>query len=136
MTPLAVVTAVVMLAAWFPLAALWHQQSQIDATTSQISALRLQERTLAARAKSISTRAAATLLARQQYQLVLPGQSFIQVLPGREAGSPSVASGDPGLQPLVSPSSVTALGSTPTVHRRSAVGGFVSRLVRTLEFWR
>jgi hypothetical protein len=137
MFPLAVVTSLVMLVAWFPLSTLWHQQNQINAATSQIALIRQQQRTLSHEAASISTRAAATLLARQQYQLVQPGQSLIQVLPGRQAGSNSVG-GDPGAQPLVSPSSVSSLVAPTHVAkvRHSSIARFVTRLVRTLEFWR
>ena len=139
MVPLAIVTAVAMLVAWFPLSALWHQQSVLDATAAQINVLQRQERSLALQAKSISTKATSTLLARQQYQLVAPGQSLIQVLPGRVAGGLAQGSGDPGLQPLVSPSSASSLlGVVPTtsVPRRSLASSFLARLVRTLEFWR
>ena len=138
MMPLAIVTAVAMLVAWFPLSALWHQQSVLDATAAQINFVQRQERSLQLQAKSISTKATSTLLARQQYQLVEPGQSLIQVLPGRVAGVPTQGLGDPGLQPLVSPSSVSSLlGVVPTsAPSRTLASGFLARLVRTLEFWR
>lgn len=134
--PLAVVTSIVMLAAWFPLTSLWHQQTQIDATANQIALIRQQQAALSREAQSISSRTAATLLARQQYQLVAPGQSLIEVLPGRRAGSSSVG-GDPGNQPLVAPSSVSTLDAPlhPATSRQP-FGGFLHRLVRTLEFWR
>jgi septum formation initiator len=135
MMPLAVVTAAVILVGWFPIEAIWHQQSQLDATAAQISAIKSQQRALTLQAKSIDSRAAATLLAREQYQLVRPGQSLIQVLPGN--GTVSQSTGDPGLQPLVSPSSVSTLVTSPkTATHHSSAKAFVSRLVRTLEFWR
>ena len=138
MVPLAVVTALAMLAAWFPFATLWHQQAQIDATVNQISAVARQQSALERQAHAISSASAAARLARQQYQLVRPGQSLIQVLPGREGGSPTAASGDPGLQPVVSPSAAPTLGVAPGASRapHSSLRTFVSRLVRTLEFWR
>jgi|SRR5665213_1823697 len=135
MLPLAVVTAVFMLVVWFPLSTLWHQQSQINQTSAQIRALQRQESALKSQAKVIDTKAAAIELAREQYQLVAPNQSLIQVLPGNSAGQVSASSADPGLQPLVSPSSAT-LPSTTHVKASSTTNGFVSRLVRTLEFWR
>jgi hypothetical protein len=137
MFPLALVTSVVMLAAWFPLSTLWHQQAQIDGTAHQIALIRQQQRALSREAQSISTKAAAILLARQQYQLVAPGQSLIEVLPGQQAGS-TTAGGDPGNQPLVAPSSVSSLvaGTHARPAHRSSLSGFVSRLVKTLEFWR
>ncbi len=137
MTPLAVVTAAAMLAGWFPFSALWHQQHVLDATAAQLHAVRLQEQALAAQARTIDTRAAAVQLAREQYQLVAPGQSLIQVLPGGSPGGVDVDSGDPGFQPLVSPSTaapVTPSSASSPAHR--SANGFVSRLVRTLEFWR
>ena len=134
--PLAVVTAAVILVGWFPINAIWHQQSQLDTTATQITAIKNQQRALTLQARSIDSRAAATLLAREQYQLVRPGQSLIQVLPGN--GSVSQSTGDPGLQPLVSPSSVSTLvAATPAkTSTHSSAKAFVSRLVRTLEFWR
>ena len=139
MLPLAVVTAMATLVFWFPLSALWHQQSEIDATSAQIAAIKQQEQTLELQAKSVSSKAAATLLARAQYQLVAPGQSLIQVLPGDGSGKVSQSTGDPGLQPLVSPSSVSSLASTgaaSSAKQHGSSNGFVARFVRTLEFWR
>jgi len=135
MLSLAVVTAVFMLVVWFPLSTLWHQQSQIDQTSAQIQALQRQEQALKAQAKTVDTKAAAIDLAREQYQLVSPNQSLIQVLPGDSAGQVSASSADPGLQPLVSPSSAS-LPVTAHVKLSHSSNGFVSRLVHTLEFWR
>ena len=134
MLPLAVVTAGFILVGWFPLSALWHQQSLLDSTSAQIKALQRQQLALTNQAKSVDTTAAATALAREQYQLVNPGQSLIQVLPGNAAGQVSPNSADPGLQPLVSPSSGPApVNAKVNVHQ--STNGFLSRLARTLEFW-
>ena len=139
MVPLAVVTAIVMLVGWFPMSAIWHQQSELNATTAQLNAIRTQQHALTLQAKSIDSKSAAILLAREQYQLVSTGQSLIQVLPGVGAGSVDQNVGDPGLQPVVAPSSVSSLvaaNSPTTSTHRSSVKAFLSRLVRTLEFWR
>ncbi|MGD0054519.1 MAG: septum formation initiator family protein [Acidimicrobiales bacterium] len=139
MVPLALVTALVMLVGWFPLSALWHQQSVIDQTAAQISAIKKQELSLETQAKSVSSKEAATLLAREQYQLVSPGQSLIQVLPGDGSGHVSSSAGDPGLQPLVAPSSVSSLAANAAASAKAArhsTNGFLARFVRTLEFWR
>lgn len=127
-----------MLVFWFPASALWHQQSEINQTVAQIAAIQRQDQALQLQAKSVSSASAATLLAREQYQLVAPGQSLIQVLPGDGSGKVNQSTGDPGLQPLVSPTSVSslAIGATPaksTTHQASH--GFFARFVRTLEFW-
>jgi hypothetical protein len=139
MVPLAVVTAIVMLVGWFPASAIWHQQSELNATTAQINAITSQQRALTLQAKSIDSKSAAILLAREQYQLVSPGQSLIQVLPGLGPNNVDQSVGDPGLQPLVSPASVSSLAvanASKTTTHRSPAKAFVSRLVRTLEFWR
>ena len=138
MVPLALVTAAVMLVGWFPVTAIWHQQSQLNASATQISAIHQQQRALTLQAESIDSKAAATLLAREQYQLVAPGQSLIQVLPGGASGTLSATTGDPGFQPLVAPSSVSTLVSPPTAKsssHHSSTSAFLSRLVRTFEFW-
>jgi hypothetical protein len=124
-----------VLAGWFPAKALWHQQAQIDATSAQIQAVLRQEQTLKTQAKSVDTRAAAMALAREQYQLVSPGQSLIQVLPGDASGQVSASSADPGLQPLVSPASGAPL-VTAAKPAHGSFGHYLSRLVRTFEFWR
>ncbi len=136
MLPLAFVTAVSMLAMWFPLRTLWHQQSELDTTAAQIAMIARQQKSLDLQANSIATTSAATLLARQQYQLVEQGQSLIQVLPGSVAGHPTQWSGDPGNQPLVSPLSVSSLVPSASHSPRHTAQGFVERLVHTLEFWR
>jgi Septum formation initiator len=132
--PLAVATAVVMLVMWFPLSTLWHQQSELDATNAQIAAIRQQQQALKSQAQSLSSTREIMLRARELYQLVLPKQSLIQVLPGQQSGVISPHAGDPGFQPLAPPSSLTAATSTPAAH--AAPSGFWSRLMRTLEFWR
>ncbi|MDE3043944.1 MAG: hypothetical protein KGJ10_03865 [Acidobacteriota bacterium] len=133
--PLALATAAAMLVTWFPLSGLLHQQSEISSTLSQIANVRQQEQALTTQARTLDSTAAATQLAREQYQLVNPGQSLIQVLPGNTTGNVTAQSVDPGFQPLVSPSSAPALG-TVGVPRTHTGNGFFARLLRTFEFWR
>jgi len=136
--PLSIAIAVTILVAMFPAQSLWRQQSELSATSAAISRVKQESANLTAQAKSVSSAAAAISLAREQYQLVLPGQRLIQILPGSGTGFITANSGDPGQQPLVNPQSALlnlpttqATASTPT----RASGGFVSRLLRTLEFW-
>ncbi len=138
MLPLALVTAAIMLVGWFPASALWHQQAQLNATSNEIKVVEHQEAILESEAKTVDTKAAATQLAREQYQLVNPGQSLIQVLPGDSNGQVSPNSVDPGFQPLVSPAGILPSATSPstTPSTRHSNNGYLSRLVRTLEFWR
>ncbi len=135
--PLAVLTAIAVVAVAFPFKTLWRQQVELNAASSQISQINHQSAALTLRAKAVSTQAAAIALAREQYQLVQPGQSLIQVLPGNGTGYVAQNSTDPGFQPLVDPTS----GGLPTTSATSTstptgLHGFVSRFVRILEFWR
>jgi hypothetical protein len=115
---------------------LWRQQTELDATSNAIALLHQQSANLQRQAEATSSRSAALALARQQYQLVLPGQSLIQILPGAGASS-SAQSGDPGFQPLVSPQNAGLGGfEAPTTTRVKAGSNFLVRFVRTLEFWR
>lgn len=124
-----------MLVTWFPLSSLVHQQSDLNSTLSQISTVHQQEQSLLAQAHTLDSKTAATQLAREQYQLVNPGQSLIQVLPGDASGGITAQSVDPGFQPLVSPTNAQSLlGATST--SRHSPHGFFARLVRTFEFWR
>jgi len=132
--PLAALTAVIMLVGWFPLTTLWHQQRELNAAAAQIAAVKQQSAALKAESKAADTKAAATELARSQYQLVAPGQSLIQILPGNAKGQLGPDAGDPGFQPLVSPTHATLPVTVTTTHH--ARSGFFTRLVRTLEFWR
>jgi hypothetical protein len=134
--PLAVLTVGVMLWQWFPLSALINQQSQLDATAAQITAVQSQSKALSEQSKSVSSTQEALALAREEYQLVKPGQSLIQVLPGSGSGKVTASSGDPGNQPLVSPTAAQGLTTSTSQTTSTHKSSFLSRVVRTLEFWR
>lgn len=135
MVPVVLAMSAFMLSSWFPARLLWSQHQQIAQVNAQIAALQQQEKVLNAQAKSIDSKTALTNLARSQYQLVKPGQSLIQILDGKNTISLGVGSGDPGEQPLALPS----VGNTiPTISVTSSTShsNFISRFVRSLEFWR
>jgi hypothetical protein len=150
----ALTVAVLVAAAWFPAAALYHQHQQLSATSAQLARLRAQDAALGQEEQRLKSPAEVARIARQQYELVAPGQQVYEVVPPSGAATASYA-GDPGLQPPVSPSgaspapgSTTASSSaTPARARRatratSATSGvgppssLVGRIVQTLEFWR
>jgi multidrug resistance efflux pump len=124
----------------FPFKTLWRQQTALDQASSQIAQINRQSAALTLQAKAVSTEAAAIALAREDYQLVQPGQRLIQVLPGNGSGYVAQNSTDPGSQPLVNVGAglVPSSGTTSSSAGSSSAGvhGFVSRFVRTLEFWR
>lgn len=138
--PLSVLAAISIVAVAFPFQTLWRQQVALNAAASQIAQINRQSAALTQQAKAVSSEAAAIALAREQYQLVLKGQSLIQVLPGNGGGYVAANSTDPGFQPLVNPGDgvVISPGSSSTAAHSSTSGlhGFASRFLRTLEFWR
>ena len=149
-----IVLAAVMLVAWFPASALLSQRDALSSATAQLRDLRAQDRTLAEERATLNSPAEISRLAREEYQLVQPGQRVVQVLP--PSGAPSNAGagqapypGDPGLSKPVPPSAVALLpsGTTTTspasatpssskVAAGSSQPGLWQRVAGTLEFWR
>ncbi len=132
--PLAVLAAISIVAVAFPFQTLWRQQQALNAASNQISQIGRQSSALSQQAKAVSTEAAAIALAREEYQLVQPGQRLIQVLPGNGSGYVAENSNDPGFAPLVNLTPTSTATST-SKGPASPMHGFVSRFVRTIEFW-
>jgi len=128
-----VVLAGLVLAAWFPASALVRQQQALAGASTELQQLQSQNRALAAEQHRLNQSTEIERLARQQYQLVSPGQQAYQVLPPSGLGGASAGRypGDPGLQPPVAPSAASELppgaspggrGSTPTSSASSLAG--------------
>jgi len=147
--------AAIVLFAWFPASSLVHQRSTLGLTEAQLATLHRQDAALAQEKKNLSAPGEIGRLAREQYQLVSPGQQAFEVLP--PSGAPTTRSayaGDPGAQGPVAPSATAELppGATtvttvptsgsagpntaPAAGAGPSAGGLFSRMVRTLEFWR
>jgi cell division protein FtsB len=136
-------TAAVAVFQWFPFDALLQQDHNIAAATESLKALKAQDATLQQQIDHLSTKEGFDQVAREQYQLVPEGQSLYLILPpasvpAQSNGGPIAYPGDPGYQPLVSPSAgstaVAAVTQTPTT--KSTKPGFFSRLLASLEFWK
>jgi len=143
------ITGALVLFAWLPLGALMSQGAQLDAAQSRIAQLSAQSRILTAEAKRLTTPVEAERLAREEYQLVAPGQRLMQVLtPSGTASHVATGGpfpGDPGFSALVVPSASAlapsidgASSHAAARHVAAAQGGgsFFSRVLGTLEFWR
>jgi cell division protein FtsB len=147
-----VVLAAGILVAWFPAGALYRQHASLAASHSQLQELKQQDAALTQEQKQLSSSSEISRIARQQYQLVSPGQQAYEVLP--PAGSATAASpysGDPGNQAPVAPSAASELASgnaapasesneganahKSSVHRKAA-SDLYSRMLHALEFWR
>jgi cell division protein FtsB len=160
----AVVASAIVLFAWFPAGSLLSQRSNLHGTEAELNVLHAQDAALAQENKNLSDPGEIGRIAREQYQLVSPGQQAYEVLPpsgATAAGTPYA--GDPGSVGPVTPSatpelppggvtttSTTEPGSSAAAARAAAAaaaaahpqakstssGGFVSRMVHALEFWR
>jgi cell division protein FtsB len=148
-----------ILGAWFPANALYHQHSSLTSTQAQLNVLHQQDAALAQERKNLSDAGEISRIAREQYQLVSPGQQAFEVLP-RTGSSKAEApySGDPGLSAPVAPSSASILppgsGSSttttapattthavaphPAANAQPAAPsrGVFGRMLDALEFWR
>jgi cell division protein FtsB len=99
-----------VLAAWFPAGALLSQRKALSSASAQLQQLKVQDQQLRQEKALLSQPNEIARIARQQYELVTPGERAYQVLPPSGSSSSSGApSEDPGSQPIVSPNAETVL---------------------------
>jgi cell division protein FtsB len=159
--------AALVLGTSFPASGLLSEHHQLAATDAALHRLKSENSALAQEKQQLNSKAEIHSLARQDYQLVDPGQTAYNVLPPNSQStknSSSSVTGDPGNQPAVAPANAAGMSpdpdvpttsttspsssgaqapsssgsgtSTPTTQPTSASGGFWSRTLRSLEFWR
>lgn len=145
-----VLASVVVVVAWFPASSLLADHRALATVTTQLDTLRRQERALVQEKARLSQPSEIERIARQQYQMVDPGQQEYQVLPKSTSGSGGDFRGDPGLQGPVAPSGTAELppgtltdgpgGPLATAGAqsgsRAASPSLAGRILQTLEFWR
>ncbi len=153
-----VALSALLLVAWFPASALLHQHQALAATTAQLHDLKAQDQQLTQEQRRLNSPAEIQRLARQQYKLVSPGQQAYEVLPpNSNVPASTLYPGDPARQGLADPSGTSELppssqrsttattaparGTAPASHSGSTPpgprqpGGFLHRVLQTLEFW-
>jgi cell division protein FtsB len=147
----ALVVSAVVLFAWFPASSLLNQRSNLASAQDQLAALHKQDAALAQEKKNLSDAGEIGRIAREQYQLVNPGQRAYEVLPpsgAAAAGTPYA--GDPGSSSPATPSATPELPpggvtttTTPTGHSAHATSvapppgsSLLARMLHSLEFWR
>lgn len=149
----AVVASAVILVAWFPAGALIAQRRTLASTSAELRQLRSEDAALRKESANLSNPAEIARIARQQFQLIEPGEQAYQILPppGKAAADTDPYSGDPADAPLVSPSGAAELppgtvaapstsGTDTKASARkddaSAAPDLFTRVLHTLEFWR
>ena len=105
----ALLSALIMVL-WFPAASLLHQRAAINASAAELNRLQQEDRQLAQEQKALGSPAEIARIAREQYQLVNPGERAFEVLPANSTkkGATTYA-GDPANQPVASPSAASEL---------------------------
>jgi cell division protein FtsB len=150
--------SVIILGAWFPANALYHQHASLASANAALNQLHRQDAALAQEGKNLNNSSEIARIAREQYQLVSPGQQAIEVLPRTgTAKADAPYAGDPARHAPVAPSSAAELppGSATTTtttqpstgahdaasgassaHRAAPARGVLGRMLGALEFWR
>ncbi len=116
-----------MLVAGFPLGALLSQHHQLSAAAAQLRQLQATNRSLSEQQRQLNSNAAIDRLAREDYQMVPPGQTLFVVLPpgGKSRGTArgGATVGDPGTQPLVAPANAPDMSPDPGLSQQPSSGG-------------
>lgn len=125
---IAALIALVILGTSFPAAALLKQHQQLASSSAQLQKLQHQNQLLSEQQTQLNSKAEVQRFARQDYQLVLPGQTLFNVLPpaghaAAAAGASTTSSpGDPGAQPLVSPANAPNMTPDPGLPQSGSAG--------------
>ncbi|MBA3653099.1 MAG: septum formation initiator family protein [Actinobacteria bacterium] len=85
---LLVLVALLFLAG-FPARTYFDQRNALAATTDRLEVLRKSNKTLSGRTSELQSDAAVERLAREQYNLVRPGEEAYAILPGPEGPAPA-----------------------------------------------
>jgi cell division protein FtsB len=124
---LAALFSLAILGTSFPASALLAQHHQLSAASRQLSDLQHENQALAEQEQQLSSKSDIDRLARQDYQLVQPGQTLYDVLPASGTSTATVpggvASGDPGDQPLVNPAGAPDMSPDPALAQPAPTSG-------------
>ena len=138
-----------VLFAWFPASSLLSAHSNLKATQAQLASLHAQDAALAQEQKNLTDSNEIERIAREQYQLVSPGQQAYEVLPpaGSTSAGTAVRRGPRIRRPVRAFGGIRAPAgrgddhpagepSARGVHPAAAPPGLLARMLHTLEFWR
>jgi hypothetical protein len=126
---LAAVFALVVLGTSFPLSALLSQHGALSSTSAQLRALQHENSLLAEQQQQLDSTTDVDRLARQDYQMVSPGQTLFDVLPPSGLATASAGGstpGDPGSDALVSPADAPDMTPDPNLPTVTSSGAAVT----------
>ncbi|HEX3980651.1 MAG TPA: septum formation initiator family protein [Acidimicrobiales bacterium] len=157
---LAGVFAIAVLATSFPISAIISQHRQLSAASAQLHQLQGENRALSEQQHQLNSKVAINEMAREDFQMVSPGQTLFDVLPPKSLSGKlarGTTTGDPANQPLVTPAQAPDLSPQPGLPQpipSSAAASpskpssgvpasapvqtpstFWGRVTNTLEFW-
>jgi len=135
---IALLIAVAVVVANFPLGALLNDRSTVRAETTQLAALRAANRALALEVRALEDAATVGRIAHQEYGLISRGQRSMVVLPsstvsGASAGNPLADNPIPSSDLL--PSDAILDPAVPVSQSSGHGPGFWQRVLNRLEFW-
>jgi hypothetical protein len=112
-----VIVAVTVIGTSFPASALLGQHRQLSAAQAKLAEVQHQDALLTEQEHQLNDKTEIQRLARQNYQLVQPGQLLFNVLPADGSPTPGTSGatslGDPADQPLVSPADAPDMTPDP-----------------------
>ena len=134
----ALLVAVVILVANFPLGALVQGRTTLRTDTTQLMALQAENRALSAQVKALHDPASIGRIAHEEYGLIAPGQRSIVVLPGANGssgGTPDPLADNPIPSSDLLPSDAILGPSARTAQPIMREPSFWRRVLSSLEFW-
>ena len=115
--------ALIVVGTSFPAAALLSQHGQLASATAQLHLLHHQNQLLTEQQRQLTSKTEIGRLARQDYQLVSPGQSLYRVLPANAASTSSTPTQDPGNRSVVPPADAPDMSPDPGLPHGASAGG-------------
>ena len=134
----ALLIAVVILVANFPLGALVQGRTAVRADTAQLLALQAENKALSSQVRALHDPATLGRIAHEEYGLVTPGQRSVVVLPGAAGSSsstPDPLANNPVPASDLLPSDAILDPGVQAARSPAHEPGFWRRVLDTLEFW-
>lgn len=131
----AVIGALIVVGAEFPLSELLHQHADLALTQEQLGTLASRNSSLTADVVALSSSSTVNAIAHEEYGLVQPGQDSYVILPAANSAAAKRGLSIPAIPPqdLIAASPVAGPATlSPTT---SASTSFWSRFASHLEFW-